>query len=91
VIAALPALSLNYLPMAVGIDAMLNVLKVEPALTERLYADLLPVFDANGRMTPDQIAWQLDEAKTEAGMDVPPTKVYDWSLLDQVLAERGAR
>jgi ABC-type nitrate/sulfonate/bicarbonate transport system substrate-binding protein len=73
------------------IEAMVKILRVEPALTDRLYGDLVPVFEANGRMTPEQIAWQLDEARSETGADVQPAKVYDWTLLDQVVAERGGR
>jgi ABC-type nitrate/sulfonate/bicarbonate transport system substrate-binding protein len=73
------------------LQTMINVLAIEPELAERLYDDVRPQFTSNGKMTEAQIAWQLQEAAERLGSEVPPAKVYDWSLLEQVQAELGRR
>ena len=73
------------------LQTMINVLAIEPGLAGQLYDDVRPQFTSNGKLTEAQSAWQLQEAVERLGSDVPPAKVYDWSLLEQVQAEQGRR
>jgi ABC-type nitrate/sulfonate/bicarbonate transport system substrate-binding protein len=73
------------------LQTMINVLAIEPGLAGQLYDDVRPQFTSNGKLTEAQSAWQLQEAVERLGSDVPPAKVYDWSLLEQVQAEQERR
>jgi ABC-type nitrate/sulfonate/bicarbonate transport system substrate-binding protein len=73
------------------IQTMVSTLELEPGLAAPLYDALRHTFETDGRMIDEQIAWQLGEARERVGSEVPPSKVYDWSVLDEVLAENGPR